>query len=56
MCTSSPIQRVTSSFEDGASAREATSANSVRSTRLASNLRPRATFLIAVSIPSRRHS
>ena len=55
MCTSWVIQSAAASFEDGASARLATSPNSTRSNgeltrRLASSL------LIAVSMPSRRHS
>ena len=55
MCTSWVIQSAAASFEDGASARLATSPNSTRSNgepprRVASSR------LIAVSMPSRRHS
>ena len=56
MCTSSVTQDAAASFEDGASARFATSANSTRSVAAASRRDLPSSFVIAVPIPSRSHS
>src|SRR3954452_4659520 len=56
MATSLAIQPVAASFDDGASARLATSANSTRSAATSSMRRRASRERIAVSIPTRRHS
>src|SRR4051812_9962691 len=55
MCARRVTHPAAASFEPGASARFATSANSTRSVR-GSRLRPVSSRVITVSIPSRRHS
>lgn len=55
MCTSSPIQPAAASFDDGANARLAISANSTRSVVSTSRRVPPNSFRIAVPIPSRAH-
>ena len=55
MCARRVTHPAAASFEPGASARFATSANSTRSV-LGSPLRPASSRVITVSIPSRRHN
>src|SRR6266540_7341184 len=56
MCTSWAIQSLAASFEEGFSARFATNANRIRSTRPASALLPARAVPTAVSIPRRCHN
>jgi len=55
MCTSWVIQSAAASFDDGASARSATSPNSTRSNGEVTRRRA-SSLVITVPMPSRRHS